>query len=256
MLLLAAALACAAFVLPGSADPVTRGGDGATIATSELPTVPALLADEPAPLHPLPHPARPLELTIPALGVQAPVVPLVAEGSVLTPPGDVSEVGWWEQGRRPGARRGHVLITGHTVHTGGGVFDRLGELRHGDRIKVRTPQGPQWYHVIAVEYLSIEQLADQSAYLFRLHDWPRLVLVTCAGWDGGDYNGNTVVIARPELGVAGTPSETPTETPSETPTVTPSPTGSLDRVPLPQTPAWYFCPLCDLQSDGVVVPTD
>lgn len=269
LLLLSAALALAAFVLPGRTSPNPEAADSPVMPT----VVPFSEPSDADPLRPLPHPSRPTALVIPALGVRAAVEPLVAEGKVLTPPGDVSQVGWWEAGRRPGSRRGHVLITGHTVHTGGGVFDNLGDLRLDDQIEVDTRTGPVVYRVIEVRYLSVRGLANESASLFAQEGPSRLVLVTCAGWDGAQYayHGNTVVIARPmvTVGHAGrrahahatrttasssasgsadtvTPDASsslsePTGSPS-TPSLTPSP-------PPPGMPYWYPCAVCELTPD-------
>ncbi|HJQ04701.1 MAG TPA: sortase [Nocardioides sp.] len=263
LILLSAGLAVAAIVLPGQ--PGTRPAPTA----HQLPVEPF---DPPVTGAPIaPRPSRPTGLVIPALGVRAPVVPLAAEGEVLTPPGDVSEVGWWRAGRRPGARRGNVLITGHTVHTGGGVFDNLGDLRVGDPIQVDTRTFPIVYRVVEVRYLTVPQLAKEAPDLFA-HDGPsRLVLVTCAGWDGAQYayHGNTVVIAEPmttrhahphpsssptaqsvpPAGPAQTPSATPTapSTPPSTPpstAVTPGAASSSVLEP-PSLPYWYPCQECN-----------
>ena len=77
-------------------------------------------------------PASPVRLVVPSLHLKAPVVP-VALGSdaVLDPPRDPQQVGWWDASARPGAPDGQTVITGHTVHTGGGAMDRIGRLERG-----------------------------------------------------------------------------------------------------------------------------
>lgn len=258
-------MAVAAITLPGqSSDPQRPVAvPPAAVSAFDPPT-------SGAPLKPLPHPSRPTGLIIPALGVRAPVVPLAAEGEVLTPPGDVSEVGWWRAGRRPGARNGNVLITGHTVHTGGGVFDNLGDLTVDDQIEVDTRTGPLVYQVVEVRYLSVAQLAAEAPDLFAHGGPSRLVLVTCAGWDGAQYayHGNTVVIAEPMVttrhahlhpatspsapATPHTPSRTPTATgtasatptPTTSPTATPTPSSSSSALEPPSLPYWYPCQGC------------
>ncbi|MCL2542870.1 MAG: class F sortase [Nocardioidaceae bacterium] len=226
LLLLSAALALAAFALPGS----TSAAPVAVRAESIRPVVPMATLGARAPLVPLPRPARPTELVVPVIGVHADVERLVVEGTVLTPPADVTEVGWWSGGPRPGSRQGHVLITGHTVHTGGGVFNDLGDLRAGDAVRVGTVKGPMDYRVTRVRYLSVAELAAASGDLFALTGPPRLVLVTCAGWDGVEYHGNTVVIAKPATGaVRPGPARSPSpaaSTPSYEPT-SPVPPGLI-----------------------------
>lgn len=144
-----------------------------------------------------PSPGAPRRLRVPRLGVDAAVASITARGSVLTPPADPKEVGWWSDGAEPGAGRGRVLITGHTVHTGGGALDNLNELRHGDLVGVAV--GRRWlrYRVERRLVLSGAQVAARSAHLFRQHGPERLVLVTCEGWNGATYAGSTVVVAEP-----------------------------------------------------------
>lgn len=143
------------------------------------------------------RPAKPIEFRSDRLGIDAPVVPVRADGGVLLPPDDPQQLGWWSDGRKPGAGNGRVLITGHTVSTGGGAFDHLDRLRRGDVVDVRTRSGERDYRVSSVTYLTLDQFAARSQRLLR-HDGPeRLVLVTCDDWDGTTYRGSTVVTATP-----------------------------------------------------------
>src|SRR5690349_24632386 len=71
--------------------------------------------------HTLTRPAVPELLLVPSIDLKAPIVPISVDANrVLTPPADVHEVGWWRRSAKPGAATGQTLITGHTVHTGGG----------------------------------------------------------------------------------------------------------------------------------------
>src|SRR5689334_2590694 len=84
-------------------------------------------------------PAAPVRLVVPALKVRAPVLPIeVSPQAVLDPPRNPRDVGWWKRSARPGAQHGQTVLTGHTVHTGGGVMDQLGRLRPGQKVKVVT----------------------------------------------------------------------------------------------------------------------
>ncbi|WP_370618097.1 class F sortase [Mumia qirimensis] len=153
----------------------------------------------PAPTRTLPagRAALPVSVSVPELGVDAPVAPMSAVDGVLTPPPDASTVGWWDAGARPGAAKGTVVVAGHTVHTGGGAFDDLGTLDEGARVAVRTRRGVVRYEVRRVETYDRAALAAKSARLFRRTGTPRLLLITCEDWDGEGYRSNTVVVAAP-----------------------------------------------------------
>jgi len=136
-------------------------------------------------------------VSIESLNVHADVVPLAMEDGTLTPPADASLMGWWKGGAKPGADDGTVLIVGHTLHNGGGILDRLGEVNEGDEIVVRTKDGEFSYTVRSVRDLSKEQVAKRSKRLFDTDGKPKLVVVTCDDWDGTSFQGNTVVVADP-----------------------------------------------------------
>lgn len=143
------------------------------------------------------RPGPPLALRIPALGVRASVVAVdVDPDGVLVPPGDPRSVGWWSGGARPGDRRGAAVLTGHTVHDGGGVFDRLAALEAGDAVEVVTHGAVLAFDVRVVREVDRRRLAAVAGRLFSRSRAPCLVLVTCTGWDGERYLGNTVVVAR------------------------------------------------------------
>lgn len=144
-----------------------------------------------------PRRGGPQEIHIPRLGVRARMVPVQARGDVLLPPPDPAVVGWWVGGARPGAERGAAVVTGHTVSTGGGVFDGLGALRAGDVVTVRTGDGVLRHRVASVTTYSTQALADHADRLFAQDAPGRLVLVTCEDWDGNAYLSNDVVVADP-----------------------------------------------------------
>lgn len=147
--------------------------------------------------RPQAHAGVPQRLTLPSLGVSAPVVPISSAQGVLTPPDDPQTLGWWSQGAPPGARRGGALITGHTVHTGGGAFDDLEQLQHGAAVRVDTEHGVLDYAVTAVTVFPKRTLAADAAEIFSQSVPGRLVLVTCEDWNGHDYESNVVVVAEP-----------------------------------------------------------
>ena len=134
---------------------------------------------------------------MPALHVRADVTPIATRGGALTPPSNPRDVGWWSGGARPGAATGAAVITGHTVHGGGGAFDDLEELEDGDRVLVRAGHRTVSYDVSSVRVLSRAELAQRSAAIFARSGPGRLVLITCEDWDGTAYRSNVVVTARP-----------------------------------------------------------
>ena len=151
---------------------------------------------------PLGAPSNPTLLIVPDIRLRAPIVPIeITPDGVLTPPSDVHEVGWWKRSAKPGATTGQTLITGHTVHTGGGVMNELGDLRPGALIQIRTPRGTVDYRATKVFVYTKAELAEHADELFRQNrQHGRLVLVTCTGWTGHDYTSNIVVLAD-QLGV-------------------------------------------------------
>ena len=138
-----------------------------------------------------------MRIAVPRLGVSARVLGIRARGGQLIPPADPRLVGWWSDGARPGAAKGSAIITGHTVHTGGGAFDDLDQLSAGDTVKVTSTKGTLSYTVVAVTTYRKKALAKQAAQIFDQSVPGRLVLVTCEDWDGTGYLSNAVVIAEP-----------------------------------------------------------
>ncbi len=90
------------------------------------------------------------------------------------------------------------MITGHTVHDGGGAFDDLDQLKRGAAVRVTTKQGTTDYVVTSVTTYRKKALAKQAARLFDQSVPGRLVLVTCEDWDGTAYLSNAVVVAVPK----------------------------------------------------------
>ena len=142
-------------------------------------------------------PGTPRRVVIQRLRMDAPVVPISTVGNALTPPSDPQQLGWWSAGARTGARQGSALVTGHTVHTGGGAMDDLEQLRTGDRVTVYTSRGIIPYAVRSVNVFGKGSIARHAQQLFSQEVRGRLVLVTCEDWDGTRYLSNVVVVAKP-----------------------------------------------------------
>ncbi len=146
--------------------------------------------------------AAPVRLKVAALHLDAAVVPVqVSDDGVLDPPADYREVGWWTGSAKPGAGSGQTVLTGHTVHTGGGSMDHIGRLRPGQKVDVVTRRGTMRYAVRRVRVFSTEAVARSAVRLFGQRGGEgRLVLISCTDWNGASYDSNVVVFGDP-LGV-------------------------------------------------------
>ena len=142
-------------------------------------------------------PGVPRRVVIERLRMDAPVVPISTTGDVLIPPSDPQQLGWWSAGAQTGARRGSALVTGHTVHDGGGAMDNLERMHTGDRVTVYTGRGIIPYDVRSVEVFGKGSVARHAQRLFSQEVRGRLVLITCEDWDGTRYLSNVVVVAKP-----------------------------------------------------------
>ncbi|CAN5361815.1 hypothetical protein BH09ACT12_BH09ACT12_34110 [soil metagenome] len=136
-------------------------------------------------------------LIVPTIGLNASMVDIELDAAgVLTPPADYTEVGYWGRSAAPGAGSGQTVVTGHTVHTGGGVMNRLAAVADGDPLQIRFDGVLTDYRVRKVITLSKAQVAEKAEALFgQDRRSGRLVLVTCTDWDGAEYESNVIVFA-------------------------------------------------------------
>jgi len=139
----------------------------------------------------------PREVSVPRLHVDSEVIPISGQSGSLLPPPDPQQLGWWKEGQPVGAQEGSAVVTGHTVHTGGGALDHLDKLVVGDSVRVRTDAGWIRYVVQRTQIYSTEQLARDAKQVFALDGPGRLVLITCDDWNGSFYESNAVVFAAP-----------------------------------------------------------
>jgi len=127
--------------------------------------------------------APPVRLTIPAIGVDAPVeqVGMDSQGRMAVP-SQPDHVAWYSPGVVPGDV-GDAVIDGHLDWTSGpAVFVRLGQLRSGDRIVVTRADQSQATFVVdsTATYAFDARVQD----LFTRTGVPSLSLLTCSGsWD-------------------------------------------------------------------------
>jgi LPXTG-site transpeptidase (sortase) family protein len=151
-------------------------------------------------VRPIVRPGAPTMLRLPRLGVAAPAVRVDSDHRELVPPSDYTTVGWWETGAAPGASQGTALIVGHTVHTGGGALDKLGDMHRGDRVIVDRSRDDLVYRVSSVRTYGKASFGDHAEQILSQNGPSRLAIVTCGNWNGDTFLTNIVVIAtRPKV---------------------------------------------------------
>jgi hypothetical protein len=145
------------------------------------------------------RPRRPVRVTIPAIGVDAPVIPLGLDADrALEVPERFDVAGWWSGGARPGERGPAVIVAHVDSYTGPAVFFRLRSLRPGARIVVADRAGRRRRFVVqrVAEY---SKAAFPTRRVYGTTARPTLRLITCSGAfdrSTGHYVDNTVVFAR------------------------------------------------------------
>lgn len=180
----------------GSVDPIRSDGqlvEFNTPAMQQFEANPVAQSEEPAEESEAETVTGLYSLAIPSIDVAAPVVPIVSEDRVLVPPHDPGVVGWWSEGAEVGAETGTAILVGHSVRTGGGIFDDVDTLSAGDTVEV----GGVTYTISSVETLAQDELPSRAEELFDQNVTGRIVIVTCNDWDGTRWESNTVAIATP-----------------------------------------------------------
>lgn len=139
----------------------------------------------------------PERVTIPAIGVDAPLVPvgLKADGAVATPEHGLA--GWYEPGPRPGDRGAAVLLA-HVDSKADGpdVFFRLRELKPGDRVSVAYHDATTTFVVTDTEQVAKSALPTER--IWAPSKRPVLRLITCGGRfdeQARSYRDNVIVYA-------------------------------------------------------------
>ncbi|MCP3420728.1 class F sortase [Nocardioides pinisoli] len=160
----------------------------------------AVLAGAPAGAGPLAassdataRPAAVGRLSIPAIGVDAGIIPVgVTRAGHLAIGRSVRDVYRWRAGVLPG-QPGSAVLAGHTWSKGLGVFDELGRLRPGNLVVV----GRNRFEVTRVRRVT-GMSRSAVAGLFSDRGKPRLVLITCGDRDDltGVYRTRIIVNAR------------------------------------------------------------
>jgi LPXTG-site transpeptidase (sortase) family protein len=142
---------------------------------------------------------KPIWLTIPAIGVKAPIINLgLNRNGTLQVPSTATVAGWYTGSPRPGAT-GSAVIAGHVdSRTGPGIFFWLKKMRPGERIYVRRADG-----TLAVFTVTAVRIFTKSNFPTAMVYGPvpdaELRLITCGGtfdYARGSYLSNVVVYAR------------------------------------------------------------
>jgi len=189
------ALALAAVGCGGDPEPEQAAAPAATTPSPQPPPTP-----EPQPPPPPPAPvADPVGISIPAIDVDAEIVPvgLNADGSMETP--EFGLAGWYTEGPKPG-EAGPGVIVAHVDSRGGpDVFYRLNDLAPGDEITVSQADGAtKTWRVESREQTDKDALPADRIWNGAAD--PVLRLITCGGiFDRsvGHYEDNIIVYATP-----------------------------------------------------------
>ncbi|MFC5721724.1 class F sortase [Streptomyces gamaensis] len=151
-------------------------------------------------LPPLP-PAEPTRVRIPAIDVDAPVMPLglLSDGTLDSPPETESDLtGWYADGPAPGAV-GTAVVAGHVdTASGPAVFYSLGALKRGSAVEVARADGSTALFTIdAIEVYDRRTFPSEKVYGPTRR--AELRIITCGGGfsqEEGGYLGNVVAYAH------------------------------------------------------------
>ncbi|MGW8670285.1 class F sortase [Streptomyces niveus] len=178
---------------PASAAPLDRASDDRTRHDRTSPKSPR--RETPALVR-----SPPVELAVPAISIEAPVVGLGLdrEGRLDTPPlSRPRQVSWYREGPTPG-EPGAALIVGHRdTRTGPAVFLNLNALKPGNVVNVRrADRRTAVFTVDDVRTYKKEAFPDDKVYGSTKR--PELRLLTCGGaFDPkSGYSANVVVFAH------------------------------------------------------------
>lgn len=174
-----------------------------TTAPAEIPSSsprrPLWAPNTPAPLVEGPVPVR---LTVPAIGVDAPVLPFGVDrrSGQMDVPDNTRDVAWYRYGPRPG-EPGSAVLAAHVdlAGQGRGVFFSLESLEPGEVVVVMFDDGSVTrFRVEARVTYAKEELPLEV--IFSREGPPVLTLVTCGGRfdrSASRYDSNVVVYAVP-----------------------------------------------------------
>ncbi len=151
---------------------------------------------------PTPVPSTPINLQIPAIGVNANIqgVGMDAQGRMDVPNGWNGVVGWYNLGFVPGTT-GSAVIDGHYDDPNGqpAVFWNIKNLQPGNQLIV-TDSNNRTYTFSVTDVESYPYDGAPMQQIFDSTDKARLNLITCAGtWDKAAHNYSNRVVVYSEL---------------------------------------------------------
>lgn len=159
---------------------------------------PRATATESAQPSPSPDPAgvgEPTNLRIPAIDVDAGVVPVgTTADNAQEVPASLTLTGWWRDGVKPGDP-GNAVIVGHTASADDGVFDELVDVKPGDEVVVTGQDGRVTFRVDEVKSVPVTDFAQIADEVYRGFGPTGLVLMTCGDWNGELFETTVVVSA-------------------------------------------------------------
>jgi sortase (surface protein transpeptidase) len=144
------------------------------------------------------HKPIPVRLSIPAIGVNARIIPLgLNRDHTVEVPKNFAETGWFRPGPEPG-EQGAAVILGHVNSRGGpAVFSRLRELSVGGVIRVRLQDGST-VKFVARSMLRVPKNRFPTTLVYARTRQSTLRLITCAGplnYATGHHPDNYIVFA-------------------------------------------------------------
>lgn len=151
-------------------------------AAPNTPTPQATLSIEPAATRAPAMTFAPATIRIPAIGVDAAVVPVgVTPEGAMEAPEQYHEVGWYAPGPIPG-EIGRAVLAGHVdSRTGPAVFYRLDQLQPGDQIAVGFGGGYTERTFTVRESRQLPADGSPAVVVFSPTDKTELILITCSG---------------------------------------------------------------------------
>lgn len=124
---------------------------------------------------------NPVRIVIPAIGVNARVIPLgLNRDQTIQVPTNAADTGWFRPGPEPG-EQGAAVIVGHVAtRSGPGVFYRLRQLHVGRLITIRLQDGSTVRYV-ARSMITVLKSRFPTNRVYARTTQPTLRLITCAG---------------------------------------------------------------------------
>ena len=199
-LLALAALPLAACAAPGQPNAAQGKAALPVIHLEPTPTPASITYSAATPARPrvtVDYMELPLRLSIPRLGVDAPVISVgLTPEKAMDVPQRADQVGWYEYSARPGMK-GNSILAGHLDWFGQpGVFRRLIDMRKGGTVAVRGADGQE--RPYTVDWANEWPLSSAPVgTIFEPVEQPALTLITCGGrWNQATQRYDTRVVVR------------------------------------------------------------